>query len=441
MYTSGTTGPPKGVQVTDRMLLASALGAVFASDASDGDVMFLWEPLCHIGGVQVLLLPLLRRVSVAMVERFSASRFWEQAASSGATHIHHLGGILPMLLSRPEQEQGTGHGVRVSWGGGMTAAVWQAAEERFGIRVRECYGMTEAASICTLNARGAEHGIGRPLPYFDLDLRDDDDRTVPDGCVGEIVLRPRLPGLVTPGYLDDPDATRSALRGGWWHTGDVGRVDDGDLHYVGRRSDSVRHRGENVSAWQVESVVNTHPAVAESALVGVPEPGGEQDLLLYVSLVDPLVGLSGDAAGDGQGVEHVLAHEPVGSVTVPVGDRGDDGCVLRRGVGELGGRVGAGEADVEVEEPGLRDQLDQPVVARGGVDEVMERVVGGDPVPDRRLLDSRRRGTDRRDLFGRSARAGPPAGPNSSPVRPAPRRSRRSPPCCARRRSSGAGAR
>ncbi len=287
MYTSGTTGPAKGVQVTDRMLRASACGADAAADARDGDVLFLWEPLCHIGGAQVLLLPLLRRVSLAIVERFSASRFWAQVTSTDATHLHHLGGILPVLLSRPEHEYDPAHRVRVSWGGGMTADVWRAAEARFGFAVRECYGMTEASSIATLNARGPDHGIGRALPYFDVEVRDlEDTVVVPDGDIGEIALRPRTPGLVTPGYLGDPAATGAAWRDGWWHTGDTGRVVGGDLHYVGRRSDSVRHRGENVSAWEVESAVNSHPAVAESALVGVPATDGEQDLFLFVSLTD-----------------------------------------------------------------------------------------------------------------------------------------------------------
>ncbi len=286
MYTSGTTGAAKGVQLTDRMLRAAALGAAITSEPDEGDVFLLWEPLCHIGGAQVLLLPFVRRVRLAMVERFSASRFWDEAVSLGATHIHHLGGILPMLLGRPAHDAERSHRVKVSWGGGMTADSWREAEERFGIRVRECYGMTEASSISTCNSTGAGHGIGRPLPHFDVEVHDDSGQQAPEGATGEIVLRPRTTGLVTPGYLNDPVATAAAWRNGWWHTGDAGRVRDGSLHYVGRCSDSMRHRGENVSAWEIESVVNTHPAVAESALVGVPALGGEQDLLLFISLAD-----------------------------------------------------------------------------------------------------------------------------------------------------------
>ncbi|WP_190815929.1 AMP-binding protein [Saccharopolyspora pogona] len=287
MYTSGTTGPAKGVQVTDRMLRAAALGTEAASTPRDGDVFFLWEPLCHIGGAQVLLLPLLRRVRLAFVERFSASAFWSQVVAAGATHIHHLGGILPMLLSRPRTESERRNVVRVSWGGGMTSEAWREAETRFGLRVRECYGMTEASSISTANVAGLGGGIGRALPWFDVEVHDEHGRPVPDGEIGEIVLRPLVDGLVTPGYFRNDEATARSRRGPWWRTGDRGRFTGGALHFIGRLTDSLRHRGENVSAWEVETIVNTHPAVAESAVVGVPAPEGDEDIKVFVAVTDP----------------------------------------------------------------------------------------------------------------------------------------------------------
>lgn len=283
MFTSGTSGPAKAVQVTDRMLRASALGALLTGDVGDGDVLLMWEPLCHIGGAQVLLVPLVCGARIALLERFSATRFWEQAARTGATHVHHLGGILSMLLARPAGPADRAHAVRVSWGGGMNAELWHAVEDRFGVAVRECYGMTEASSIVTVNKAGPEGGVGTAVPYFEVQIHDEFGRPVPDGTRGEIVARPGLPGLVTPGYLDDPAATGAAWRDGFWHTGDSGYVRDGSVHFAGRIGDSVRHRGENVSAWEVESVANGHPAVSESALVGVPEPHGEQDLALFVT--------------------------------------------------------------------------------------------------------------------------------------------------------------
>jgi crotonobetaine/carnitine-CoA ligase len=284
MYTSGTTGPAKGVQVTDQMLRAAALGAAEVSAPRDGDVFFLWEPLCHVGGAQVLLLPLLRPVRLAVVERFSASAFWSQVVAAGATHIHHLGGILPMLLERPRSESERDNRVRVSWGGGMTSDAWRDAETRFGLRVHECYGMTEASSISTANVSGVDGGIGRALPWFDVEVHDEHGRPVPDGESGEIALRPLVEGLVTPGYFRNDEATARARRGPWWRTGDRGRSTGGVLHFVGRLTDSLRHRGENVSAWEVEVVVNTHPAVTESAVVGVPAPEGDEDIKVFVTV-------------------------------------------------------------------------------------------------------------------------------------------------------------
>lgn len=257
MYTSGTTGPAKGVQVTDRMLRAAALSAAEVSAARDGDVFFLWEPLCHVGGGQVLLLPLLRRVRLAVVERFSASAFWFQVVAAGATHIHHLGGILPLLLNRPPSEYERENDVRVAWGGGMTREAWRDAGTRFGLRVHECYGLTEASSISTVNTSGVDGGIGRAVPWFDVEVHDEHGRPVPDGESGEIVLRPLVDGLVTPGYFRNDEATARSRRGPWWRTGDRGRSTGGALQFVGRLTDSLRHRGENVSAWEVEARSST----------------------------------------------------------------------------------------------------------------------------------------------------------------------------------------
>lgn len=287
MFTSGTSGPAKAVRVTDRMLRASALGAALTArlepDGGGTDVLLMWEPLCHIGGAQVLLLPLVYDARIALLERFSASRFWDQARQTRATHIHHLGGILSILLARPASAAERQHNVRLSWGGGVDADTWHAAEQRFGIRVTECYGMTEASSIVTINHDGPDRGVGRPVGYFEVEVHDRQGRVLPDDTRGEIVLRPRLPGLVTPGYWNDELATSAARRGEWWRTGDSGFLRDGAVHFSGRLTDSVRHRGENVSAWEVESVANRHPAVSESALIGVPGPLGEEDLALFVT--------------------------------------------------------------------------------------------------------------------------------------------------------------
>lgn len=285
MYTSGTTGPPKGVRVSESMLRASAIGAIHVTDVQPGDVLYVWEPLFHIGGAQTLLMPLYSDSHLALAPRFSASRFWEDVCRVGATHVHYLGGILQILLQLPESEAEHRHGVRVAWGAGATPAVWDACERRFGFALHECYGMTETSSIVTVNRDEREGGVGEPVPWFDVRL-DGQSEPVP-GTVREILVRGRVPGMLTPGYLGNDAATTKARDGEWFRTGDHGQWDEsGRLHFYGRASDSVRVRGENVSAWQVEDVFTQHPDVDRCAVVGVTAEVGEQEMLLLITTVD-----------------------------------------------------------------------------------------------------------------------------------------------------------
>lgn len=287
MYTSGTTGPAKGVMVTHRMLRLAGEGALLVAAAQDGDVLFVWEPLYHIGGAQLVVLPLLRRVVLAMVGRFSAQRFWSEVKAEGATHIHFLGGILQILLKQPAGDLDRRHGARIAWGGGCPAGIWREFETRFGMRIRECYGMTEASSVTTFNDRGVVGAVGWPVPWFAVAVLDEQGRSVPDGTRGEIVVRSREAGALTPGYFRNPAATARALRDGALHTGDCGSFDaDGALRFHGRLADSVRVRGENVSAWEVEHVAAGHPAVQDCAMIGVVADVGEQEIKLFVQPKD-----------------------------------------------------------------------------------------------------------------------------------------------------------
>jgi len=285
MYTSGTTGPPKGVLVSHRMLRLSGEAAAVVSGARDGDVLFMWEPLFHIGGAQLIVLPLIRNVTLAMVARFSASRFWEQVRGAGATHIHFLGGILQILLKQPPSTLDRTHGARIAWGGGCPAEIWRPFEERFGVEIHECYGMTECSSVTTLGAPGVIGSIGPPCPWFTVELMGPDGRLASTGEKGEMVVRTSLPGALTRGYLDNPEATRRAFRDGAFHTGDLASRDaKGNLYFHGRMTDSVRVRGENVSAFEVEQVAAKHPEVEDCAMIGVASDVGEQEIKLFVKL-------------------------------------------------------------------------------------------------------------------------------------------------------------
>ena len=283
---SGTTGPPKGVLKSDRTLRAGPMGTLRLTGAAPGDVFFLWESLHHGAGVAVLIAAVLEKITLAMVDRFSASQFWNSVRHYRATHIHYLGGVLPMLLKQPQRADDREHSVRIAWGGGCPLETWNAFSTRFGVQMREGYGLSEMITFVTINIDGPVGSIGKPLSYFDVKLVDDDGDEVATGVPGELLVRAREPGLHFLGYFRNEGATRAAMRGDWFRTGDLVKSDaDGWLYYAGRKTDSVRRRGINISAWEVERVVNDHEAIEECALLGVPGELGDDELKLVVRLV------------------------------------------------------------------------------------------------------------------------------------------------------------
>lgn len=283
IYTSGTTGHPKGVIFTHRMMRIAGESVIRVADVQPDDHLLIWEPMCHIGGAQMLMAPLLTPCELHIVPRFSASRFWDQCAAAQATQLHYLGGIIDILMQQPPAAWPARHPLRVLWGAGVGLNRWADTEARFGCALRECYGMTECSSFATLNERGTPGSVGRPLPWLTVELLDQQGQAVAAGELGEIVLSSAVEGAFLPGYLDNPVATAATLREGRLFTGDLARRNaDGELFFVGRKTDSMRVRGENVSAWEVERIFNSHPAVHASAAVGVASAIGEQEILLYV---------------------------------------------------------------------------------------------------------------------------------------------------------------
>ncbi|SMO86545.1 AMP-binding protein [Paracoccus laeviglucosivorans] len=284
---SGTTGAPKGVLKSDRTLRAGPMAVLKITDARPGDVFLLWEPLHHGAGVAVIISAVLGKVTLAMVERFSVSNFWNDVRRYGVTHIHYLGGVLPLLLKQPPSDQDRDHKVRIAWGGGCPPEIWRDVEERFGVTLREGYGLSELITFVTLNLDRRVGSCGVPLSLYDLKVVDDDGQEVAAGEVGEIVAKSKQPETGFLGYFRNEETTRDTQRDGWLLTGDLARRDeDGFIFYAGRKKEMLRRRGINISAWEVEQVVNKHAAVAECALIGVPSELGEDDLKIVIRLIE-----------------------------------------------------------------------------------------------------------------------------------------------------------
>jgi crotonobetaine/carnitine-CoA ligase len=282
-YTSGTTGAPKGVLITDKMYRCAATSSLILSGIEAGDVPLFWEPMYHLFGIEVVVLALMKPVTLAMVDRFSASTFWVSAARNRATHIHYVGGVLQLLLRQPPAAHDRTHCVRVAWGGGCPPQIWHEVEQRFGLNMRDSFGMTETSALNIVNLEGIPGALGRPLPYFEARVVDDGGQPVATDEVGQLLIRGNEPGLVTSGYFRNPQATTETIRDGWLHTGDLVRVDaHGVFHFFSRRKDCVRRRGENVSPWEVERVLNEHPDVEECSLVGVRNEFGDEDLKIFI---------------------------------------------------------------------------------------------------------------------------------------------------------------
>ena len=280
---SGTTGAPKGVLKSDRQLRAGPMAILRLTEAGPGDTFLFWEALHHGSGVAVAIAALMGGFQLAMLERFSASGFWDDVRRHGATHIHYLGSVLPMLLKQPQRPDDRAHGVRIAWGGGCSADVWHAFAERFGVSMREGYGLSELITFVTANIDGPAGSIGKPLSYYEISLLADDGSPVEPGDKGEIAIRALEPGLGFLGYFRNPQADAAARRGELFLSGDLAHRDaSGNLFYAGRKKDMLRRRGINIAAWDVESVIAQHDAVAEVALVGVPSELGEDELKLFV---------------------------------------------------------------------------------------------------------------------------------------------------------------
>jgi crotonobetaine/carnitine-CoA ligase len=223
---------------------------------------------------------------MVLADRFSASRFWDDVRHYGATQFNYLGGVIPILAKQPPKPDDLDNPVRIALGAGCPQTVMEEVEKRFGIKCLEGFGMTEIGIPVHVRVNDRRPGsCGKPLDIYEIKLFDDQDNEVPAGEAGEIVFRPREPFVMMLGYYNMPDKTAESFRNLWFHTGDLAKRDeDGYFYFVDRKKDALRRRGENISSFEVERAVNSHPSVLESAAVAVPSEVGEDEVKICVVL-------------------------------------------------------------------------------------------------------------------------------------------------------------
>ncbi|MCZ2860619.1 long-chain-fatty-acid--CoA ligase [Blastococcus sp. VKM Ac-2987] len=290
VYTAGTTGRPKGAELTHFQLYANAdtPGRVFG--IRDDDVVLVALPLFHVFGLSSILNVCVRfRATMSLMARFDAATALEVMQRDRVTVFEGVPTMYIALLLHPGRSRYDLSALRVGISGGapLPAEVIDEFESEFGVVLLEGYGLSETASTTTFNVSAEErrvYSVGKPIYGVDVEIWDAHNRALPPGRehIGEIVVR----GVnVMKGYRGHPEATAQAMAGGWFHTGDLGYVDeDGFFFVVDRTRDLIIRGGYNVYPREVEDVLYLHPAVAEAAVVGVPDERLGQEVKAFVSL-------------------------------------------------------------------------------------------------------------------------------------------------------------
>ncbi len=293
LYTSGSTGRPKGVELTQENLVAMTRINRALAPARETRVRLISTPLYHVmGQVCGLNLAMLNGETLVLAEGFDPQRIWRLITGEGATYFVHMPIYYRYLLEHAEAVDAAAvrRSLRLCATGGapLPAGLSAAFAERFGVPIVPGYGLTEASSIVAWG--GGDRGrpglaptvVGRVVPGVEVVLEQGGRRSAAAGAEGEILLRG--PGVMK-GYLNLPDATARALDGGWLRSGDLGRFDaQGRLEILGRADDKILRGEEHIYPAEVESVLKAHPAVAEAAVVGVPDAYLGQEAKTFVVL-------------------------------------------------------------------------------------------------------------------------------------------------------------
>ena len=291
VYTSGTTGNPKGVQVTHLMYVSAGQGFAYWTEASEADRFFTCLPFFHANAQYYSTMgSLAAGATLVVAERFSASRFWDQVRAANATVVNFIGMMMPVLSKQPESDLDRANNVRLFYGSpAFSPEFLQSFQQRFDTDIIVGFGMTETCygAIEKMGQARRPNSSGQPRlhpdPAFPNEIRivDDDGNQAPAGQPGEITINNPA---VMPGYWRNQEQTDLALKDGWLQTGDLGWLDEeGFLYFVDRKKDVIRRRGENISSQEVEDVIKRHPSVLDCAVIAVPSELGEDEVKAYVT--------------------------------------------------------------------------------------------------------------------------------------------------------------
>ncbi len=290
IYTSGTTGPSKGVMLSHAACYSFSLVVVDNIGLLSNDIDYTCLPLFHANARLMCTYPcMIAEASVAMVPRFSLSRFWEDINFFSATVFNGLGAIGPLLFSAPPKPDDANNPARLAFLVPAPSSL-KAFEKRFDLKVTTTYGMSEInlPLFPPLNKGIPKDSCGKVIPGFELRIVDEYDRELPHGQFGELVVRHSEPYTISSGYYNMPEKTLEAYRNLWFHTGDaMYRNEEGWYFFVDRIKDAIRRRGENISSFEVENVINLHPSVLESAAIAVKDPILTEDEVKVCVVLNP----------------------------------------------------------------------------------------------------------------------------------------------------------
>lgn len=285
IYTSGTTGLSKGGLQPHKMYIRVAEVLMPLRDARPDDIFYTFLPLYHFNAQDLTTITaLVVGAEMVLSDKFSASKFWGEIKACGATQFNYLGAVIPILEKQPEKPDDLENPVKFAFGAGCPQAVMERFEKRFGLKCLEGFGMTEIGIPIHVSPDDRRPGsCGKIRDIYEIKLVDDSDEEVPVGEPGEIVFRPKEPYTMMLGYYNMPDKTLECYQNLWFHTGDLAKKDaDGYFYFVDRKKDSLRRRGENISSFEVERAINSHPSILESAAVAVKSELAEDEVKICV---------------------------------------------------------------------------------------------------------------------------------------------------------------